>query len=375
MRGGEVQQFVNLPQGDAFRGHSDEHADHRGHGIRVRIVLRQSIEEAGQGAFCFQVRMVPGGSNAFYTGQEKTRSHSHYQAQPDNDDWSDPLTISSGNSMVLVDRFSVTAAGGDTFTIQARCVEEEHVVSSRPIAVWRRICIQEVKMNGVSAANSLRVFRNKFQNGHNLAIRQHTAVTMPRMANIGDGMLEKQAFLQNTRCAYDGARSGFRARERYIVVIAYTDQLAVKQSNFREQKSPVLAPGFRGNDTMEHFVDIPLTDGSADRYLWKGIEDTSTEEEAFRSWFVSCHFVTSSRRIEIPNPRQNCQPVPDSGYTPLRPDACKMVRVNVVRLVPEDTTGRLELEVHVVNRFRGGIYSILGVGLYFSLSNGYGDRP
>jgi len=345
---------VNLPQGEAYQGHSDEHEDRRGHRIRVRIILRQTIEEARQGNFRFQVRMVPGGSNALYTGQEKNRAHGHYLAQPDNEDWSDPLTISSGNSRVIEDHFSVTAAGGDMFTIQARCVEYRHVVSSIPIRVWRRIWVQEVKMTNVGAARDIIVFRNKFQNGHHLAIRQERAVTMTRMANIGDGRLEKEQFLRNTRRAYDGVRSRFRTRERYVVVIAYTDQLAVKQAGFTVIKDPVAAPGFNTSEAMGHFIDVPITDGT-ERYLWKGIDDAATDEERFQSWFVSAHFVTGSRRIAIPNSQQNCQPVPDPSFTPVRPDACKKVRVNVARLVPRDTTGRIELVVNVVNRFRGGI--------------------
>lgn len=349
---GEVQQFVNLGQDAAYAGHSDEQGERRGHMVKVRIILDQSIEEAGQGSFTFQARLVPGDSNARYTNTEKGRGHGHYRARPENQAWSVTETITSGNDTVLDGFFFVTAAGGDAFTIQARC-PLGHVVSSRPIRVWRRLWLQEVKMRNVPAANNLTVFRNKFQNDHYLAMRQQREILMEHMPNIGDGTLEKQEFLRNTRRAYDRVRSGFTARERHVVVIAYTDHLAVKRSNFEIGKGNVLVHGTGGHDEMEQWVDVPLVDGGSPQYLWKGLDAADTDEERFRSWFVSAHLVTPSRRFEIPNPQANCRPVADPAGG--RPDACNTVRVNVARIIENDAMSRIELVVHIVDRMRGGI--------------------
>lgn len=354
--GSEVQQFVNIPQDEAYRGHSDEEEDRRGHMIRVRVILEQSIAEAGEGPFTFRIRLVPGAVNATYTEAEKGLDHQRYQARPADQQWAGPYTIDSGNDMVLEDVFFVAAAGGDTYTVQAEC-SEGHSVSSRPIRVWRRVWIQEVKMRDVAAAADLNVFRNKFQNEHHLALRIHPDVTMDRISNISDTNADKRLFLRGVRDAYDTVRSSFRSRERHVVVIAYTYNLGVKTPNMTVNKTGVTAPGSETDTASEHWVDVPITEGGSERrYLWMGIEEEATDAERFRSWFVSANFRTDDgRTIPIPDPQTNCRPIANPNFTPIRPYASNLVQVNLVGLVPRDTMGTIVLEVNGVNRFRGGV--------------------
>jgi hypothetical protein len=157
-------------------------------------------------------------------------------------------------------------------------------------------------------------------------------VQMTRMENISTS--DSAAFKANVRSAYDAA-PGARAKEPYIVVIAYTDHLAVMDAGQVIRKAGVVAGA--GD------VEIPIVNaGGQSKFLWQDI--VSGE-----GWFVQAMFVPDGGGA-LPITADKVQAVPRSTATP---SMSRKVKVDVSGLPAG--TGTIFLVVNVVNRMRGGL--------------------
>jgi len=358
---GAVRQFVNLPGPNvaaATRGHFRDgylvrHVDRMGRKIRVRVRAQTRYPQS------LTLRLVPDGGNITYTPTERGRSDCD-ESRPTAD-----VTYGAvpwqGDTVTFDNVVSVTAAGGDRFHVEAEC-DQGHTQQTPPIEVWRRLYLQEVKMRGTPAADSVQACKNEFSR-HKIAFAALPAQMMPRVANIGEGTAgraQKQRFLRAARQAYNRSTSA-RQKEPYVIAVAYTDHLAVLRSD--APFSGAYTFGMAGVSTKE----LLLRDGSRPVCLWMDIAEDGDDDDV--DWYVSARFIADSayhsvlprryRQFDIPRSRITPTPLPSSSPTyPVSNSRCDRVNIDMSGLIPDSygtVVGTVRVVFNVVDRFRCGI--------------------
>jgi len=191
-----------------------------------------------------------------------------------------------------------------------------------------------VKMTGISTASSLDAMIDEIDD-HYIVMESAGEVEIARMENISTE--DEDTYEDNVRTAYHGA-SAAREKDPYVIIIGYTDQLAVKDTYQGVRKAGVTV----GSDDL---VEMPIVDRDGnDKYLWK---DIVTGE----GWFVSCLYWKDGTDFfrMVPIPEEKCHAVSDSSS---RQSMCRLVKIDVSDLPP--STGTIFLNLHWVNRMRGG---------------------
>lgn len=326
------KQIVNLPRDAKWvDGVEAQNIDRLSHKPRIKVRFNKP------GSHSFKVKYLPDGGNAVYSGAEKGRT-SHFKYQDQQKSYS---TDGDGTKILPIDDFFVAAAGKDKYKLEAED-DKGNKVQSGDLEIHRLIYYVEIKMKTLSAvATSLGTLEGEFAK-HNIKLVALPSVEMDHMPNIGAG--DDNTFKTKARTAYDTSQAP--GKQPYVVAIAYTDHLAVKNPNQRVIKASVqVGPG-------KPAVDIPiagpgLTNPAVkDRYLWNNLVPGE-------GWFVSAKFLRDGGTPgtdDVAIPEAQCTAVPASAA---KPDMCKKVSVDVTGLPAG--TGTITLEVHWVDRMRGGL--------------------
>lgn len=336
------KQFVNFPRDEKWvDGTHVLNIDRLSQKTRVKVRFDQP------GSHHFKIKYEPDSSNVTYSASEKSRNN-NFNFQESEKQYT---TEADGTKIISTD-FFVTAAGKDKYKLTA---EDDHgnVVTSHTIETHRLVYYQEIKMKGMtSAASNLSKFKSEFAK-HNITLISLGSVEMEHMPNIGTpGPFEKlidflsptsdiAIFKDRARTAYNNSSAS--VKEPYVVAIAYTDHLAVKEANRRITKTGIeVGPG-------QTDIVIPIIDGSGNReYLWKNIVPNE-------DWFVSISFTPDSSWLPDFLSSQNIPKANCTAISTTNPDKCNRVKIKVSDITKEKVKGTIVLTVNVVNRMRGGL--------------------
>jgi len=173
---------------------------------------------------------------------------------------------------------------------------------------------------------------------HNLKMVALSSVEMDHMPNI-DRVNQTTEFPTKARTAYTGSEGP--AKEPYVIAIAYTDHLAVKQASLSKREPGVTV----GPGVSDVSIDIEDSSGST-KYLWNNIVPGE-------DWFVSAVFLRDGGTPgtdDVVLTAADCTLVPES---PSNPDRSAQVDVRVSGLAA--ATGTITLVVDVVDMMRGGV--------------------
>ena len=319
--GGAGNQYVNLPGDDKYNDTTKlKNKDRQTQKPRVKVRFDRPCTEG------FKVKLVKGGSNSTYTGTEEGRNAKFLYEK------NEKSYTTNGDGTKIFNDIQITAAGGDSYHFTAKD-NYGNEVQSVTLQTIRRVYIQELKMTGASAAADINILTSEYASQH-VELEQLPSKEMTRIENVGT---DTGPFETAARTAYTG--SGASAKAPYVVALAYTDHLAVKETPPAITKSGVdVGPG-------KPAVDIPIIVGTAQKYLWKNIV---TGE----SWFVSASFRKDGGATDVNIPAVKVTPVP---VNPAVADMCNSVRIQVDDLTTAVETGTITLNVHIVNRMRGGL--------------------
>jgi len=320
-----ARQYVNLTEDAKWMDTKITHVDRLTEKLRVRVRFKEP------GAEKYKIKIKPGGSNSVYTDAEKGRN-AKYKVSPDTEQ---SFTTDANGKKTMEDKFSLAAAGGDKYSFEAKD-EYGNTVTSSDVENYRRVYLQQLKMKTVPAAASIATLTGEYE-GHKLEIVDLGSEEMDRIASIGT---DTGPFKTKARTAYTAAACS--NREPYVVAVAYTDHLAVKDANQTYTKANVQAGPGKAD------VTIQITNAAGDKwkYLWNNLVPGE-------GWFVSASFLknggTEADRVNIPEGK--CTAVAQAGNADYY---CK-VTIRVSDLVAAVTTGTITLKVNTVNRMRGGL--------------------
>ena len=321
-----TDQYVNLPREDKWVDKPEIKNKDR-LGIRPRIKVRFDRP----GSHSFRVKLIPDPKNNAYTESEKGRN-----ANFRHEETSKSYTTDADGTKILDDDFALVGGGGYKFKAEAED-DYKNVVRTGWITTKRLIYLVEVKMKGLkSIAKSLNPMMTEYKK-HHLIIKRLPPVEMEHLENVGKEFYALQA---KARKAY-AASPAVRAKEPYVLAIAYTDHLAVKNYH-QELRKPGVRGGAKGGKVIVPVRGKGLdSDEIEDRNLWWGVEEKV-------DWFESAKFVAadgSSTRI----PKEKCRPIPGAG----KKYGAKQIEVDVSDL--PDKPGELVLTVNWIDHMRGGL--------------------
>jgi len=286
------------------------------------------------GSHEFTIKYEVDRGNAEYTDAEKSRNE-RFTFQ----DIEKKYTTGSDGTKVITNDFFVAAAGGNSYELKAWDTNTNTVTSSGKIIINRFFNYIEIKMKGLSSvASSLNVFENEFKDNY-FHLKALTSVEMEHMENISTG--DTNSFKIKVREAY--RKSEAKDKEPFVVIVAYTDHLAVKNPNQSLIKNGVnVGPGCAP-------IEIPIIGAGLTnpamkrRSLWNNLESG-------QDWFVSCSFLPDGEGENIDITKTKCEAITVSSSSP---NNCKKVKINVDHL--NEATGKITLTVNWVDRMRAGI--------------------
>lgn len=326
---GDCTQYVNLPRDAKWLTDS---------GIpnidRLGISPRFLVTFDRPGSFGFQWQIVPeGGGTPAYTATEEGRNANFIASSKD---WTNGSTAADGRA-IMADAARLVAGGGFKFRIKAKD-DKGKEVQSGIITTKRLFWYVELPMTGLSGVlSSTAAFDSEFA-AHHIELKQLPDLAIPMQQNIGDSAASNTLAANITSAVAGSAAASTKAP--YLIRIAYTNHLAVKNPNQRQRKTGVtVGPG---QPAAVLGVAAPgLLPGSAAgaRSLWNNIV---TGE----SWFVSALYT------------------PDDGSAAVAIDAAQVtapgagpsfrsVSVGVTGLPAG--TGTVDVFVNVVDRMRAGL--------------------
>ena len=320
-------QIVNLPRDAKWVDDTlVKSKDRLGQKPRIRVRFNRP------GKHPFKLQVVPGPKNAAYTGAEEGRN-AHYKHETAARDYT---TDDDGTK--VVDDLAVGCAGKDAYAIRATGDGTAH--TGPFLGCVRLVWLQELKMKGAPAATTLASTRGEYAKA-GILVEQLAAEEVDRLENISADPADTTALKDKARAAY--GKSKAKDKEPYVVAVAYTDHLAVKDAGKEIQLSDVRAGPGR-SDVVVDVVDA--ANGNRVKSLWN---DIVTGE----GWFVSARFVKeggTSPADEVAIPQASCTALPAAGSDKTQ------VQVKVSDLsVPSGTKGTIVLKVNWVNRMRAGL--------------------
>ena len=321
-------QWVNLPREAKWvDGTRVTTLDRCGHRPWVKVRFDRP------GAHHFKIKLVPDPSGTTYTGAEEGRNANFTYEKRELD-----FNTAGDGTKVLEGDLFLTVASKTSYKLKAKD-DYGHEVESGALAAKRLVYYVELPMQGLtSVATSLGTMTGEFA-GHDLVLASAGRQEMTHMPNVSNSAADETTFKSNARTAYQAA--GVTDKEPYLIAIAYTDQLAVKDPNQVVVKTgATVGPGAAA-------VDIPIVDSAGgNKYLWNNIVPGE-------GWFVSATYLpdgspagTAPTNIAA----ASCTAVASNASVP---DMCRTVRVDVTGLAAG--TGTITLTINWVNRMRGGL--------------------
>lgn len=321
---GDCEQFVNLPQDAKWLADSGiPNIDRLG--IQPRFLVK--FDKPKSAGFQWRLIKVAGGSPD-YTGAEEGRN-SDFKATPT--DWTSG-SVSEGK-MIMKDKAKLVAGGGYKFKIEAKDVKGK-VVKSGVITTKRLFWYVELPMTGLTTVLSSTATMDAEFAKYHMVLKQMPDLGIPHQENIGNNA-DKATLEGNIASALNGS-AATKAKAPYLVKIAYTDHLAVKNPNVRQRKQNVdVGPG-KGTVTMDIVAASLLPPNNVERKnLWHSIV---TGE----SWFVDA--------VYTPDDGSGAVSIDTGDITPTSNYAVDIDLENLPA-----GRGTVDLFVNVVDRMRAGL--------------------
>ena len=324
---GGGKQFTNLPPDAKWVDGVDVL-----HKARLGLRLRIKVTFDKPGAHGFKLKLKPSPANSVYTGGEKGRNDNFKYQEAEKS-----YTTGGDGTKIVEDDFFVAAGGNDGYTVVAKDDAGKEVTSGS-LTTRRLAWVVELKMkNLASVASNIASMTGEFAK-HGLKLIQLTAVDMDHLPNISASAADTAALKSKAKTAYSGSTGP--SKKPYVIAIAYTDHLAVKDSGQTLSKAGVeVGPG-------KTDVQIPIVDASGEKkYLWHDLVPGE-------GWFVSASFLAdgAAAGAAVAIAASDCKPLPVNAANP---NLWSTVEVKVSGLAA--AKGVLTVKVDWVNRMRGGI--------------------
>lgn len=319
-------QWVNLPKADKWVN-NDEIKNKDRLGLKPRIKVK--FDKPGRHSF--KVKLVSTGGTDAYTDPEKGRN-GHFKYTETESSFS----TDDDGTKIIDGSFDLVAGGGYKFKAEAKD-DKGKKVSTGDITTKRLIYYVEAKMTGLgSVLGSTSPIDTEFAK-HHIVAKKMPALSIARMENIGSSS-DTSTLATRVNTAVDGS-AAVKVKKPYLLTVAYTDHLAVKNSGVVIDKEnidvgpgkpkvtiPVTARGLRPPNTM------------AGRKLW---HDIVTGE----SWFVEAKFHKNGGGVTVIPADKVVHKGSGNYWTSVEVD---------VAGIPAGR-GKVEVKVNVVDRMRGGL--------------------
>lgn len=319
-------QWVNLPVEDKWVDGVDvKHKDWLG----MKPSLKVKFDKPG--AHSFKLTLLKPSGTDEYTATEKARnSHFKYTETIVNG------TTDSDGTKVIKNAVELVAGGGYKFKVEA-VDSKGKKVKTGILKTKRKFYYVEAKMKNLTSVLSSTAPVDTEYKKHHFEPSKLSALEIPRQENIGN-RADSTMLSSNIVAAID-ADAEAKEKNKYLLVVAYTDHLAVKNSGVDISKDninvgpgkadaiiPVIAAGLLSPYTVNT------------RYLWHDLVGSE-------SWFVSAEFHRNGGGVEvIPEAKVSAD---GSG------DFWNKVKVDVTGMAVG--VGRIVVKVNVVDRMRGGL--------------------
>lgn len=319
-------QWVNLPVDDKWVDGTDvKHKDWLG----IEPSLKIKFDKPGAHSFKITV-LEPTGTDA-YTATEKARNSRFKYTETTVSG-----TTDADGTKVMKNAIKLVAGGGYKFKVEAKDSKGK-TVKTGTLKTKRKFYYVEAKMRNLTSILSSTAAVDTEYKKHHFEPSKLSALTIPRQENIGNNT-DSATLSSNIVSAINGMPDT-KDKSKYLLVVAYTDHLAVKNSGVDISKDNVnVGPG-------KPDAVIPVTAAGLlspfsveTRYLW---HDLVTGE----SWFVSAEFHRNGGGVEV-IPEAKVSSDGTGNYW-------NKVKVDVTGLAVG--VGRIVVKVNVVDRMRGGL--------------------
>lgn len=320
-----ADQWVNLPVDASWvNGAEIKNKDRLGMAPRMKVKFDKA------GSFSFKVKLLPPTGTDAYTDTEKGRN-AHFKYTEDESSFT---TDADGTK--IVSGLQLLAGGGYIFQAEAQDMKGKKVKTGN-LTTKRLFYYVEAKMTGLtSVAASTADVETEFAK-HHMVLKKLSALSITHQENIGNST-DSDTLAGNVTTAVD-ADATVKGKKPYLLTVAYTDHLAVKNSGVVISKRGVdVGPG-------KPKVTIPVTargllapNDTKTRYLWHDIV-------AGEGWFVSARYIKGDGS-EVTIPAAKVTSKGTGNYW-------DQVEVDVTALPAGN--GKVEATVNVVDRMRGGL--------------------
>lgn len=319
-------QYVNLPAEDQWvDGTEVKNKD------RLGMTPRLKVKFDKPGAHSFKVKLLPPTGTEAYTETEKTRNAAFKYTEDEQS-----YTTDADGTKIVAGGFQLVAGGGYEFKAQARDNKGKKVETGK-LTTKRLFYYVEAKMTGlVSVLASTAAIDAEYAK-HHMILKKETALSIARQNNIGNAT-DTGTLSSNVDSAI-AADNGVKAKKPYLLAVAYTDHLAVKNANVTLTKQPVeVGPGKRKVVIGVAARGLLAPNTMDTRYLWHDIVPGE-------GWFVAATFHRDGGGPTA---------IPADKVTPKGSgNFWNEVEIDVTGLAVG--RGRIELQVNVVDRMRAGL--------------------
>ncbi|AFL74240.1 hypothetical protein [Thiocystis violascens] len=319
-------QWVNLPMEDQWvNGAEIKNKDRLGMKPRLKVKFDKP------GSHSFKVKLLAPTGTAAYTATEKARNPNFNHTEDEKS-----YTTDADGTKIIANDVQLVAGGGYKFKAEAKDSKGKKVTTGE-LTTKRLFYYVEAKMTGLASVLSSTAPIDSEYAKHHIVLKQLSALSITRQTNIGNDT-DSGTLSGNVNTAID-ASATVKAKKPYLLAVAYTDHLAVKNANVTISKQPVeVGPG-------KPKVVIPVVargllapNAVETRYLWHDLVPGE-------SWFVEAKFHRDGGGVtDIPAAK-----VTHKGTG----DYWDEVEIDVTGLAVG--RGRIDVKVNVVDRMRGGL--------------------
>ncbi len=317
--------------------------DRLGRTVRVRATIKPAVANIP-----ILYRLVIESGNAEYTNGKKDKTknelgrnerfrHDRHNDRRKKASWKKMYTNKKG---VAIGTLIVSQAGKNQYQVEARLPKaiakkgETPKKSTVGIETSRVIYVQQFAMdnNNVKANPSLAKSKAAFAK-IKVDLEVIAPAKMLHLPNIGT---DQSDFRAKFRAAYHG--SDGQKRAPYILPIAYTDHLAVKNQVTLTTNAMDVGPGKSKFYLAVEAVGL-TNPALKTKSLWQNLVPGE-------SWLIKADFLPTNGSAAV-NIASLCEANPKGA------DNCKTIAVDISKLAQGN--GSLKLSVYVVDRMRGGL--------------------
>lgn len=319
-------QYVNLPHDEKWVNNDEiTTVDRLGMNPRIKVTFDKP------GAHKFWIKLLAPTGTPAYSDDEKTRNADFKYTETEKSFTTD------ADGTKIISGLKLVAGGGYKFKAKARD-EKGATKQTGDLETKRLIYYAEAKMAGLtSIVDSTADVETEFAK-HHMIFKKLGDLSIAHQKNIGT-RADTSTMGANVNAAVD-ASADHKAKKKHMLIVAYTDHLAVKNSNVELKKVAVPAgPGKAKAVIAVIAAGLRAPNAIDERGLW---HDIVTGE----GWFVSAKF--------HPDDGTPVHDIAEGKLTPKgRTNYWNQIEVDVTGL--PNKTGTIRLKVDVVDRMRGGL--------------------